>query len=187
MSAAKHRLWTWFAALLPMLGLVALVVRAEVAVHFGATYRIPIRGYDPRDIFRGQYLRYEFDFDWQEDASCPSAGLGDGEIQAPARHLQRPEAGCCLCLTRTLPNGFNPKVRQVDCADGGITCDDWIHSSDVIPPLRYFVPENRAEDLQRALSTEHPSIEISLPRSGKPAIKELYLGDKPWRKVLVLH
>lgn len=186
MTLGRLRLGTWLAALLPALGLAALVVKAEVAVHTGPSFRIPIRGYDPRDLLEGQYLRFQFDFDWQGSDSCHSALLVPVPLDAAgfAPRQPPPQAGCCLCLFRTRADGFNPKVRQVDCEEPRTNCDGWIRARDVVPPLRYFVPENRAKDLERALASGNASIEVGLPPSGTPAVKQLYLGDKPWREAL---
>ena len=212
MSETKHRVAAWFAGLLPAIGLLLLVARAEVAVHQGPTFRIPIRGYDPRDILHGQYLRYQFDFQWDGEDTCgtdapvpvqppapiqvqpapPAAAQPDPTVRddIPRRRLassRSMRAGCCLCVTRGLPNGFAPTVRHVDCGGSKLGCDGWIRVSEVMPPLRYFVPEESAQELQRVLNedtTAPPSIELTLPPDGKPAIKELYLGDRPWREVL---
>lgn len=184
MKLTDHRLWSWIAGLLPMLGLCVLVARAEVAVRSGPTFRIPIRGYDPRDLIHGQYLRYQFDFNWVGGDDCRFLSSSDElAVTGIVRTLQ---SGCCLCLTRT-SDGFNPNVRHVDCDSVEATCDGRIAVSDVTPPLRYFVPEDRAMELQHALGdseTRAPSVEFALPPSGKPAIKELYLGAEPWRDAL---
>ena len=52
-------------ALLPVLGLALLVMRGELARHGKPTFRLPIAGYDPRDLISGHYLRYQYELDWQ--------------------------------------------------------------------------------------------------------------------------
>ena len=179
MKFAKPRYRLWFAALLPFVGVSAMVAQSEVALHVGPGFRIPIRGYDPRDLFYGQYLRYQFDFDWEGQGSC-----GGSEV-AVGIGVNHPLAvGCCLCLTRGSADGNNPKVRQIRCDDAEPTCDGLIRTSDIAPPLRYFIPEDRAQELENAMRTRRPSIALTLPRQGKPAIKELYLDDRPWREAL---
>jgi uncharacterized membrane-anchored protein len=177
-------LWAWFAGLLPLLGLCALVAKAEVAVRHGPTFRVPIRGYDPRDLIHGQYLRYSFEFDLQGEDDC-RAQAWQNEV-APMRGESDP-SDCCLCLTRSTADGFNPSVRRLACTTSQPSCDGWIVEHNVSPPLSYFVPEDKADALQRALNdadTARPSIEFTLPRDGTLAIKELYLGDAPWREAL---
>lgn len=184
MMPKNRQLWGWLAGLLPAFGLCVLVARAEMAVHGGPTFRIPIRGYDPRDMIHGQYLRYQFDFNWIGGDDCRlSSASEEAAVAGIVRTLQ---SGCCLCLTRT-SEGSNPNVRHIDCDNPEPSCDGRISVNDVTPPLRYFVPEDRAQELDRALSeseTRRPSVEFVLPPSGKPAIKELYLGAEPWRDAL---
>jgi uncharacterized membrane-anchored protein len=185
MMLQSRSLWLWGAGLLPVAGLCVLVARAEVAVRSGPTFRIPIRGYDPRDMLHGQYLQYQFDFDWAGNDDCQFSSVSDAQFTpGEERTLQ---GGCCLCLTRTSPDGFEPSVRHVDCENSELACDGRIRVNDVTPPLRYFVPEERATQLEEALrdaDTARPAIEFTLPQGGAPAIKELYLGSEPWRERL---
>jgi hypothetical protein len=72
----------------------------------------------------------------------------------------------------------------VDCDGTEVSCDGRLTVNEVLPPLRYFVPEDKAVELERTLNdadSARPSVEFVLPPDGKPAIKELYLGDVPWR------
>ena len=55
--------WLQLAVVLPMIGLLVLVARAEVLLRSGESFRIAIKGYDPRDLLHGHYLQYSFDFD----------------------------------------------------------------------------------------------------------------------------
>lgn len=183
------RLWqrqigTWAAVLLPVLGLSGLVAKAELAVRSGPSFRIPISGFDPRDPIHGRFLRYQYDFDWRGGDSCHGPVSVSGEVEIAARELQRPgpQYGCCLCLTRSRADGFNPSVRQVDCEESKSSCDGWLRASEMMPPQRYFVPEDRALELEQALTNTRASIEVVVSPNGSPAIKELYLGDRPWRE-----
>lgn len=154
------------AAVLPVVGLVGLVAKAEFATRSGPTWTVPIQGYDPRDLLRGHYLRYAFEFDWQDGASC-----GDAD---------RPEAGCCLCLTET---GAEPQVRQVQCSDTS-SCDGWLHAESVAPPLRYYVPETSALDLETALRKHDAAVTFTSGRGGEPAIGALTLDGRMWQDVV---
>jgi uncharacterized membrane-anchored protein len=181
MKFTLRHVWVWFAALLPVVGLLVLVARAEVAVRSGPVFRVPIKGYDPRDLLHGQYLQYQFEFSWQGADDCRYARSSEPRSSDEERSLQ---SGCCLCLTGL---GFEPNARHVDCENEELSCDALLTVTEVLPPLRYFVPEDRAKSLERALNDSDaapPSVEFALPAGGKPAIKELYLGDAPWREVL---
>ncbi len=169
----KYR-WVRIAVLIPIVGLLFLVGRAEFAARSGPTWHIPIEGYDPRDLLHGRYLRYQFRFNWQGQSDC-----GDRVTES------RPDldADCCLCLTRTNELGIDPAVRQTSCY-AVESCDSWLRAEAVEPPLRYFVPEDRARELEEALRKREASIELTCGPSGTPAIIELYLDGAPWRQQL---
>ena len=134
----------------------------------------PIAGYDPRDLLHGRFLSYQFRFNWQGDSPC-------GDQSSDGRPELDPD--CCLCFTRTNELGIDPPVRQVACdqVDG---CGGWLRSNEVLPPLRYFVPEDRARALQAALGERQASLELRCGPQGAPAIVELYLDGSPWREML---
>ena len=49
------------AVVVPLLGLLALIGRAEFNLQDGRPWLLPIRGYDPRDLISGHYLRFTYD------------------------------------------------------------------------------------------------------------------------------
>jgi hypothetical protein len=48
--------------ILPLAGLAALWAQSEYLSHQGTDWEVPIQGYDPRDLLRGHYV--EFTYDW---------------------------------------------------------------------------------------------------------------------------
>lgn len=165
---------TMLAVLVPVLGLAVLVGRAEYSVRNGPTWTIPIEGFDPRDLLHGQYLQYRYRLRWQGYDTCGVMAYGAHEL-AP---------GCCVCLTRDTADGFDPFVRQVSCEEAPGQCEGTLHSETMLPPLRYVVPEDRAQDLESALRTHDAAIELSVSPTGEPAVRELVLDRRPWRAVL---
>ena len=155
--------WARIAVLIPIVGLLVLVGKAEFAAHSGPTWHIPIEGYDPRDLLHGRYLQYQFRFNWQGKSDC------GGQVTVGQPVL---DPDCCLCLTRTNELGIDPAVRQVSC-DEAERCDGWLRTEAVEPPLRYFVPEDRAPALEEALFEREASLELRCGPNGTPAIIEL--------------
>ena len=47
---------------LPLAGLAALWAQSETLSHQGTDWEVPVQGYDPRDLLRGHYV--EFRYDW---------------------------------------------------------------------------------------------------------------------------
>ena len=166
----KPRL-TVIAVIIPLLGLIALIARSEFAVRSGPTWLIPITGYDPRDLLHGRYLRYQYRFNWQGEDACG---------QSPTALDEE----CCLCFTRTDTRGFDPPTRELSCSEVREQCDGWLSSRAVLPPLRYFVPEDRALELEGALGGRAAALELTCGPDGEPAIHDLYLDEQPWRDVL---
>lgn len=73
------------ASLRPWLAIALLLPLVVLGFSWAATYRlaqqgqewlIPIRGYDPRDLLRGHYVQYQYD--WPVDAPSPGERGSDG-------------------------------------------------------------------------------------------------------------
>jgi hypothetical protein len=165
---------TLLAVLVPVLGLAALVGRAEYAVRHGLVWTIPIEGHDPRDLLHGQYLQYQYRLRWQGIDTC-GVGQYGGHALVP---------GCCLCLTRDTADGYDPFVRQVLCEAAADQCQGSLRAEGMLPPQRYFVPEDRAKALESALRAHEAAIELTASPTGEPAVRELLLDRRPWRDVL---
>jgi uncharacterized membrane-anchored protein len=169
--------WTLVGLSICVLGLVALIGRAEFVHRTRPHWEFRVTGYDPRDILRGHFLNLRYDLDRSGTDTC-----GSGEATWPLD--ERLDWGCCLCLTQTDGDRRNPEVRQMDCDQAEATCDGWIRSGDMQPPIEYFIPEDRALELEAALRDREASIELVVDPEGHPALVELYLDGVPWRDAL---
>lgn len=166
--------WRELAVVLPMLGLVVMVARAELLLRSGASFRIGIEGYDPRDLLHGHYLQYRFRFAWQGESSC---GQLTGGVPTDL------DPSCCICLSSNVSSNTLAQARQVAC-DQVSGCDGWLHAASLSPPLRYFVPERQAADLEDALRGREASLTVTCGPDGQPAMGDLYLDGQPWRDLL---
>src|SRR5688572_3307632 len=174
------------AVVVPLVGLLVLIARAEVLLRSGASFRLAIEGYDPRDLLAGQYLQYRFALDWQGESTCgvprgrrakglPGDGatrvtadggvnLGaDGDVGAVAADVVASgvpvlDANCCVCLGSDVDSNTLAQARQVPCAEVS-GCAGWLRSSTLMPPLRYFVPERQAPHLEEALRGREASLQ----------------------------
>lgn len=162
------------AVALPLLGLVVMIARAEVALRSGPSFRVHIAGYDPRDLLSGHYLQYHFAFDWQGESTC-----GVLEAGTPVGL----DGSCCVCLTSEVDGEQLTPARQVSC-DETAMCDGWLAAASITPPLRYFVPERHAEAIEDALRGRRASLGVTCGPNGQPAIGELFLDGRPWRDVI---
>lgn len=152
-----------------------LIVSAAVTQNSGSIWQVKIQGFDPRDLLRGHYLMFRYDWNIKKDAS-PCTG----------------EATCCLCVTASEGSGnINPQARPILCnSPERRTCDAVVGSGPDgfwESSYEYFIPEDRAMDLQSMLWDPHHEfrIEVSIPRrGGKPAIRGLYIDGRPMADVL---
>ena len=51
-----------FALLLPLLGLAGVWSLSEYRSHQGSDWEVPVAGYDPRDLLRGHYVLFRYDW-----------------------------------------------------------------------------------------------------------------------------
>ncbi|MCA9634689.1 MAG: GDYXXLXY domain-containing protein [Myxococcales bacterium] len=158
------------AVVIPILGLLALIGRAEFKLIDGRPWMLRIHGYDPRDLISGHYLRFAYELDW-EGSTCGETAAGFGENQLAE--------GCCLCFSEQSWSPY-PGVRQLACdqVDG---CLSWTRSRDLAPPQRYFIPEDRGTELEEALRTREAALRVTISDDGTLAIDRLYLDGEPWR------
>ena len=166
--------WLQLAVVLPVVGLLVLIARAEVLLRSGASFRVAIEGYDPRDLLRGHYLQYRFKFDWYGESTCGGVERGIPLDLDP---------GCCVCFSSEVDANTLAQARQVACSDVA-GCDGWLSSSALRPPFRYFVPERQAANLEEALRGRHAALNVTCGPGGEPAIGDLYLDGRPWRDVI---
>ncbi|MGZ9109006.1 MAG: GDYXXLXY domain-containing protein [Micavibrio sp.] len=140
----------------------------------GTIWQISIEGYDPRDLLRGHYLNFTYDWNFKDDAAaeCPYDGQS-----------------CCLCLNEaaagsnvdpvaTLVGCQSPEARQ--CTSKIIGKKGW--NGIVSGNHPYFVPQEHALALETLLreGKNDFKMEIAVPRSGGPAIiRKLYIDQKP--------
>lgn len=177
----------WAAAAVPVLGIAALIARGEVRQRLGVEWLIGIQGYDPRDLLSGHFLRYQYSFDWSGADSCGAVDDGSpywdrtpGPV--PPRGV---EAGCCVCLTRRGQGLVEPHARLVSCADVEREgCDGSLAAAHVSGPQKYFVPEDWAPALEKAMRERKPALLVSVRPGEPPAVKELYLDGRPWREAM---
>jgi hypothetical protein len=155
------------AVVFPILGLLALIGRAELNLRNGRGWDLPISGYDPRDLLSGHYLRYQYRLEWQPDAST----CGDGESI---------DRSCCLCL-QPRQGSREPLVSSVRC-DAVAGCLSWLRGSDVAGEQRYFIPAERAAELEQALRTRPAALRVSITADATLAVDTLLLDGVPWQR-----
>lgn len=150
------RKWLLLAALLlPMLWAIGSWVTHERAIGAGGTWVIPVEGYDPRDLIRGQHVRFRYGW----------------EVRG-AGQLCRGRA-CDLCLSREgdrvvaqiAPLSAQCRYR-VDLAQSGITVSQAFRDTPVFNS-RIFVSESSAPEMERQLREGPMEVVATLTPDGR--------------------
>lgn len=162
--------------MLPVIGMLALISVHTHNRDSGSVWRIPVTGYDPRDLLRGHYLTYQYDWNWaEEQKSCE-------------------QENCALCLSPENGN-VNPKAALMSKQEARTSCDTYIlgysrgernfrvgtkRSNGL---TRYFIPEERARLLDKALRNNEDGIDFDMSlrinKMGQAFIEQMYVNGIP--------
>ncbi len=148
--------WLAIALLIPLTGLVLSIVAREAGLSGASEWRIPIKGYDPRDPIRGRFIQFRYDWRVAGDARhCTTDGCNlcldsvDGEIVAT---IAAPGVGCAAQID---VNGSN--IRVTRGANGRLP--DF--------SSRIFVSETSAPALEDMLRRQPMVVSARLTRQGR--------------------
>jgi hypothetical protein len=119
---------------LPLAGLAALWGWSDRLSRQGTDWLVPIAGYDPRDLLRGHYV--QFSYDWP--------GLETGRLVEPGQ----------LCL-----HGAAPRLDQVTVPASGSSCENLARAADAdsgyptgLSMGRVYIAQTRSAELTRKLA-----------------------------------
>jgi len=120
---------------LPLAGLAALWGWSDRLSRQGTDWLVPVAGYDPRDLLRGHYVQFAYDWPGLEDAAVNGEGIGE------------------LCL-----HGTAPRLTSVSRPLPGSPCSNRARAADAngYYPMglsfgRVYVAQTRSEKLTRNL------------------------------------
>ena len=132
------------AVALPLAGLAGLWVQSDYLSRQGTDWQVPVQGYDPRDLLRGHYV--EFAYDWPLEAETAGEEDADYEI-IPTR----------MCLY-----GDAPVIERVEIVrdDAALArCDhpiqafpNGVYGYQGLERGRLYVGQDRALELERELA-----------------------------------
>ena len=153
-----------FASALPVLGLLFLVLRAQWIVSSGTLWRLPIEGYDPRDMLSGHYLTFRFAFEKNQPPNCYTGRT----------------FSCCVCLQPGSQGRIDPSVTWLESCptDVHAECESFIPAEAMSYLHRYYIPESQAVELQQAVREKKAMIELSVRRDGHAVISKMYVDGR---------
>ena len=140
-----NRAASWAALALPILGLAGLWANADYQSRQGIEWEVEIQGYDPRDLLRGHYV--EFTYDW------PVTEEEDGERELRPWE-RRPIDRLCLY-------GEPPSIERADRLDDDASDEECehivvanpygIYGNDGLRRGRLYVEQGRALEIQEEM------------------------------------
>lgn len=157
------------AILIPFVLLCLLIGRAEYHLSQGEEWKFEVTGYDPRDLLRGHYLRFNLAYDWEDSP---------GSCDDPA--------DCCLCLTDA--GQLVPTVKRTSCSIAKTQCDGFMLSEFERSLNRYYIPESQAQQaetiLREARVDNQAFLSVVISASGEPAISDMIINGEPLMELL---
>lgn len=176
----KSQILFFTSALLPIFVLIWMAGSLYFERETGITVRLPISGYDPRDLLSGHYLIYRVDY--PADLICEQDNYQNGLPERTSVSTGNEEH--CLCI-ETLDENRNPILHFVfQCNPYELqscravirgNCDAGRFLAGI---ERYHIPENRAKEYDQLLREKGAEILISVSRDGKALVKELIFPEE---------
>lgn len=177
MIMQKQSLFGIAALCLPFL-LLAFILFQGIQSFEGTEYRVRITGYDPRDVLRGHYI--QFIYEWPTTSQC------------------KPNEVCVACFSG---NPMRPSIQLLSYDDQMKMVRDqncnayWrlnnvVSVKDVPQPsaefLRFYIPELEAPLLEKRLRANEDKFEIGIipHKDGTASLRNLYINDEILSKYL---
>jgi hypothetical protein len=132
---------------LPLAGLAALWGWSDHLSRQGTDWLVPIEGYDPRDLLRGHYVQYSYDWPGPEGVR----GFGSGPQENVSDFGGGPRE---LCLHGDAPRLERVTVPWPDrpCANPAKAADADSGYSIGLSRGRVYIPQTRSAELTRKLT-----------------------------------
>ena len=153
------------ALMLPILLLVFMVGRAEWQLAHSDTWFFSIQGYDPRDLLRGHYMRFQLDV-------APDETLEECDIA---------DSDCCYCLVDR--GRFEAHVTLATCETARLTCEDYVQTQPLHSLDRFYIPETGRRELETRLREAaiagKAHLAVAVDRAGQSMIEGLWVDGEP--------
>jgi uncharacterized membrane-anchored protein len=150
--------------LIPILALSTLAIYKATVSSTGREVKLPIEGYDPRDLLAGHYLVYRIRYDAYNECLAP------GELIEGVRSY--------ICLE---PRFFSLTTPMSCSMFISGTCEQ---GRFVAGLERFYVPQEAAPRLEQVIQNRRAEILISVSSNGSAVVKDLLIDDVTWREAI---
>ena len=115
---------------LPLVGLAAAWTLSHQRSLKGTDWEVPVEGYDPRDLLRGHYLVFQYDWPILDEDAVPGPGM-------------------MLCL-----DGEAPRIESVEVGPLGTRCPRPLRAApgDTLLAGKLYIPQEKAASLEAQLA-----------------------------------
>ncbi|EMD82728.1 GDYXXLXY domain-containing protein [Pacificimonas flava] len=157
------------ALLLPLVGTAAGIAANQIALSGASEWRIPVRGYDPRDPLRGRYAAFTYDWRLSGDpADCTGSSCQiclEGPPPDGSTAVVQPDGAACAFPVRLAEGDF---AVQYDRPLGGQRA-----AVAVSVPARVYLDERRAGAVDRMLREQPMVATVRLTRGGRLVAEDI--------------
>lgn len=151
--------------LIPFLAILLMAGVRMYRFNVGKEIIVSIEGRDPRDLFRGRYLVYQVMY---------------GVEKLCYDNTSRFKRQGFICLDEGQKSFSYTRISGcTNLIIGACQRRRFIAGIE-----KYFVPEEKARDLEKYVLEKRGSLKLSLSADGKPQIKDLLIDGKPWKEVI---
>lgn len=164
------------ALLLPLVGLIGGAAVAWWQTSHGSVWEVPIRGYDPRDLLRGHYIRFQYD--WATPAR--PAAVDPEHWRLCFRHRGAATVVTLFASTDRTPEACQAIARQIRGHDG-LVMDYGGQGRG-----QFYLDETDARPLEQLLTdpARKVSARVIVTASGRLTPLDILVDGKPYREVL---
>ena len=162
LMAKRSKVWTVAALLIPILALASLAIWKQSVLMRGRTVKLPITGFDPRDLLAGNFLRYRVVY---------------GVKNLCYESSSKPKEGYVCLKPPFFEYGYPHYVDVCPLFIKGKCQSGRFHSG----LERFYIPVQYARPLEKAVISGDGAIRVAISSTGHAVVEELFIEDKPWK------
>ena len=163
--------WIILQIFLPLLVVFGWTTYLYLVSENASDVEFPVRGYDPRDLLSGNYIRYQVDY-------------GSLTI-CNERESTNVSDKFCVCFEKQKNSRFSVASSRIGCEQAKDLCGTYMRGNcqygEFIAGIeRFFIPE----EYKNYLTTipENSSIIVRIPKNGHAMLHELLIEGKNLRE-----
>lgn len=169
-----------FALLIPLITLFGIILKTEVDVQQSVKIRVPIAGYDPRDLLKGHYLefRYKWDFDTYKTTSFFNRKINSYPSMEEA-----------LCISEDLRKVYPISLNATDSncrfrIAGRLVKGSGENFDFLIGIEKFYIPEEHAKFLEKKLGEGKGEAELAINNQSRAVLVDLIFSGVSWGEIV---